>query len=307
MKSKMPQALAMATQPYWSIYARVFRDHRQAAAKTKDPACRKFCEETLEGLREAAIVYLPTEQVDAIPRIGKSFREEADAVYGLRPPFPTTFLAIGGTWSGYGENWGDTSLYAALIGDSEPVRVVPFFCGPEGITVGAGVGFVAVGEHVQEGKDEGLLVYSWVPDMPIPESQRPPGGFETTGRDAKESVAGGMTRALRALFLLESANVDIEPGEPAPASHRAGGRPTYEVVIRQTHRATVPAGGSVDWSHRWEVRGHFKHFRSGFMFDKHANRRVTRPDGSEAVRIWCPPHVKGPGDKPLVPKVRVLG
>ena len=110
------------------------------------------------------------------------------------------------------------------------------------------------------------------------------------------------------LTFLESANVELIDAIPLPRSHKAAGVPHYEVVVRQGKKRLVYPDGhqptSADWSHRWEVCGHFKHFRRGVVFDSNAERRIHTTDGDEFVRIWCPPHVKGPEDKPLIPKTR---
>lgn len=113
-----------------------------------------------------------------------------------------------------------------------------------------------------------------------------------------------------ALVLLGSANVDLVDGAGMPFGHQAHGIPHMEIVVRQGGKRYVyPDDHQVetrDWSHRWEVRGHFKHFRKGPVFERHPERRITTHIGDEFVRIWCPPHVKGPQDKPLVPKLRTV-
>lgn len=110
------------------------------------------------------------------------------------------------------------------------------------------------------------------------------------------------------LLVLESANVDIVQTAGPPKGHQAHGVPHYEVVVRQNskrYQSDRPSQAQ-DWSHRWEVRGHFKHFRKGATYDANPDRRVLMPDGTDCVRIWCPPYVKGPQDKPLIPKRRVI-
>ena len=58
------------------------------------------------------------------------------------------------------------------------------------------------------------------------------------------------------------------------------------------------------------MRGHYKHFGPDTRLFK-ATRRdrphkvLEHPTRGQIVRIWCPDFVKGPDDKPLVPKVRV--
>jgi hypothetical protein len=128
---------------------------------------------------------------------------------------------------------------------------------------------------------------------------RPPADSATAA--ARLIVAG-------AIVFLESANVELVDSVALPRGHQAHGVPHYEVVVRQATKRHVYGEDhqpvAQEWSHRWEVRGHFKHFRKGPTFDKNADRQITTADGDRYVRIWCPPHVKGPADKPLLPKVR---
>jgi len=57
---------------------------------------------------------------------------------------------------------------------------------------------------------------------------------------------------------------------------------------------------SIDWSHRWEVRGHWRKFE-GMGKDRLGHSRTVNGF------TWVIPHVKGPEDKILVPKIRVVG
>jgi hypothetical protein len=61
---------------------------------------------------------------------------------------------------------------------------------------------------------------------------------------------------------------------------------------RDDKQSSEPGSGDVDYSHRWVVRGHWRHYRDD-------NGNVTK-------RTWIRPHVKGPEDKPLVVKQRVF-
>lgn len=110
-----------------------------------------------------------------------------------------------------------------------------------------------------------------------------------------------------AIAMLESANVDLVKLMDYPSFHVLSGLPLYEVAIRQnTKRYKYPddhESQARDWSHRWEVRGHFKHFTKGPVYRANPDRRVTHK-GVECVRVWCPPYVKGPTDRPFIPKLR---
>ena len=291
-----PPQVAVATEPYWTIYAKVYRDHRLASRKSPDPELRRFASAVLDALGRAHIVYLPSDQVDAIPATASSYQEEVRVLAALRAPFDVTFLAVGGMHE-YDTHvgWKDTPIYAALIHGDE---VIPFFHSPA-TTVGMGSAQMRV-------EGGGVPTRTWanfMADLPTDSTEH-----DTLLDEAMDMIVGGATKAMRSLFLLESANVDIADGASAPSGHRACGRPCHEVIISQRRRRNTGEGepAGQDWSHRWEVRGHFKHFTSGVMFDGHEDRQIRNADGDLSVRIWCPPHIKGPEGKPLIPKARVL-
>jgi hypothetical protein len=115
--------------------------------------------------------------------------------------------------------------------------------------------------------------------------------------------------AASALRLLEAANVDVQetslPRAERRRAQREGAEPSLEVVIRTAarHDSSSTVQG-IEWQHRWTVRGHWKHFSKGPIFDANPRKRVLDANGSECVKVWCPPFVKGPADKPLVLKSR---
>lgn len=285
--------------PYWPIYAQVFRDHALAARKA-DLGSRAYYDKVCRLLKQATVVYIPTEQVDAIPRLGPTFKEEAAGTAYLRAPFGLTFLAIGGEISrDFSIGWFDTSLYAALLyQDGGELRVLPFFrwpalVGPKLKTLGRGEASATL---------EGFRVIR----SPAPMARSGENQYDgSLDEEMREQVCGGTARALRALFLLESVNVRLREGQPAEPGHRGAGVPSFEVVIREPTRSEhEPTAQTVDWSHRWEVRGHFKHFRKGAVYESNPDRRIEA-DGDSYVRVWCPPFVKGPANKPLIPKTHV--
>lgn len=115
--------------------------------------------------------------------------------------------------------------------------------------------------------------------------------------------------AISALRLLEAVNVDLAPADLSRAERRRAARVgadvPLEVVIRTSRReSATPSTGSVEWQHRWTVRGHWKHFTKGPVFNANSRKRVYDAAGNECVKVWCPPFVKGPDDKPLVLKAR---
>lgn len=115
--------------------------------------------------------------------------------------------------------------------------------------------------------------------------------------------------AATALRLLDAVNVELQevqlPRQARRRAEREGAQPALEVMIRSgsgSGSSTVPAS-EVDWQHRWTVRGHWKRFTRGPIYDANPRRRIDE-GGVSCVKVWCPPFVKGPEDKPLVLKSR---
>lgn len=74
------------------------------------------------------------------------------------------------------------------------------------------------------------------------------------------------------------------------------------VVTNQKGKSSVETGlsghGKIDWSHRFEVRGHWRKV-AGIGKDRHGQRSV---DGY----TWITDYAKGPEDKPLIRKSRLV-
>lgn len=72
----------------------------------------------------------------------------------------------------------------------------------------------------------------------------------------------------------------------------------FVIPKKNQSKARDIVGVEVDWSHRWEVRGHW--------------RKISRIGKNRAGQYgiqgltWVVPHVKGPEDKPVVKKQRVV-
>lgn len=119
------------------------------------------------------------------------------------------------------------------------------------------------------------------------------------------------------LILLESANVElVESSLQYPRGHIAQDNIRYEILVKPSKNRykrrddTQPA----NYSHRFEVRGNFAHHyetkpdgTENQLFTKWSMERpekIIEREGRPCIRIWRPPYVKGPSDKPLVPKIR---
>ena len=87
---------------------------------------------------------------------------------------------------------------------------------------------------------------------------------------------------------------------------RGNDRQTYRIKnivhVRKKQRVSVPTPGlttDINWSHRWEVMGHWRKV-SGLGKDER---------GIYGLRglTWVKPHTKGPDEKELVKKIRLVG
>lgn len=70
----------------------------------------------------------------------------------------------------------------------------------------------------------------------------------------------------------------------------------YLGLKKEYNRVASVQGESVDWSHRWEVRGHWRKVR-GIGKDREGNYTVKG-------FAWVVPHIKGPDALPVIKKVR---
>lgn len=119
--------------------------------------------------------------------------------------------------------------------------------------------------------------------------------------------------AIKLLYLLDSENVDLAPmpvsRQVRRKAEREGGEIAWTVHVRTSTKSNAEKGdGSADYSHRFEVRGNFAHYGPGTRLYETSAPEKIRPCArcGTCRRVWRPPHVKGPENKPLVIKVRRL-
>jgi hypothetical protein len=124
-------------------------------------------------------------------------------------------------------------------------------------------------------------------------------------------------RIMAALSILDSEVVDLEdapvPRQSRRRMEREGGKIAKIVSIRSPRRGPTnkPSGEEAHYSHRFWVRGHTKHYPVGtHMADVRPDlvKPCTRTIGAcerGCRRIWTPPFIKGPADRPLVLKTLV--
>ena len=115
-------------------------------------------------------------------------------------------------------------------------------------------------------------------------------------------------RAVHALWLLLGQTVarsrEAEVDRPAAGRARAAGLPSRVTVVELRRSAGAPSegpAGSVEWSHRWLVRGFWRWNVCG---QGHPLAQELEP-GKWRARVWVNGFVKGPADKPLVQSEKV--
>lgn len=132
-------------------------------------------------------------------------------------------------------------------------------------------------------------------------------------------LSGFMGTIYGCLTLLECANVELaEAAEQHPRGHKAHGAIRYTVQVRPSGKryAKKDNPGTVNYSHRFERRGHFKHHlrlkpdgEDNRLFARwselHPERVIPHPKtGEPCIRLWTPPTIVGPEHLPFIPKRR---
>lgn len=287
----------------------------------------------LRAMAEARVIKIDRPQIDALPLDLETLKEDEEGRKlldyrslekrwrGVRNPFPVTFLDLSEAEVPMFLN--DTRATAALVIDSdqlsrfdlEPLTapasaaplIVPFLHYPDG-RPGEPIG-VAVLPGVGGEGITGLDLADW----------------EAQGQERFENVLrDGVSlaeRAVTCLAWLMSFNVELVEAPLSPRQRKReldkGRQIALTVQVKQATRAgSSPSSGErANYSHRFETRGHFRHhfevkpdgspnktFASCFQKDP---SRALEIDGKPCFRFWIPPFVKGPRDKPFVPKIRL--
>lgn len=126
------------------------------------------------------------------------------------------------------------------------------------------------------------------------------------------ATAAATRTALKLLYMLDSTNVNLERMPVSRQKRRQTERDGCEIAW--TVAVTPPKSGSAkssdpasaNYLHRFEVRGNFAHYGPDTQLYQRSPAETIRPCPrcGTCRRIWRPPHVKGPADKPLVVKIR---
>jgi hypothetical protein len=253
-------------------------------------------EQLLGAMTRARVVTMEAEQLDALPELTDLYSDLTmgrwEVLRSVTLPFPSIYISIlptsGGKWS---------EIISGFAAFSEPAPR-----GPTPLTI---------------------VIFGGEPPFPkvMLDSER--GWIEVvkTEPDEREGLWGwlvyGGERALAALYFLESANVFLAQPQVSRQVRRVSERTETPIAQRVYVRAPTrrsrsdESGPRREYSHRFEVRGHYRHFgASTRLYRAVARDRPEKlldlPSRGSCVRIWCPPFVKGPVDKPLVVKSRTL-
>ncbi len=279
----------------------------------------------LECLQVAKVISLPKDQVEALPglwgRAGEvdsiSTIAAADEANDLSMPFPALFLDLGNA-----QLTGATDGFIAgcFIGEMPNGQkvMVPFFRVRWSESGRVGGVLMPATSLETRGKGDGFGL-KWL-DAEVEQEVKAPGKEATKWR-AEQMAVESMNTAGAVLRFLESVNVEIVESAMKPQAKakaiKKGRKVALTVRVKQSsRRVSGESAGHADYSHRFEVRGHYKHFfpekpngEPNITFARYAAKhpeKVLAIQGRPCVRFWTPPFVKGPVDKPLVPKIRVV-
>lgn len=109
-------------------------------------------------------------------------------------------------------------------------------------------------------------------------------------------VASQLLRMILAGAAWMSQKIVVTDEHPLPRSFRRHSNLTVNTVrvirLRRSEHKPTNGESEVEWSHRWLVNGHWRNQPYG-------------PGKMERKLIWISPYVKGPDDKPFVPKTDI--
>jgi hypothetical protein len=320
-------------RPVWAAstaFAEGWSALEQVQAKTGDNRVAERVGNLLGLMSEANVIVVEPEQSDALPSasfggdtLGDSLDVLAERMRSMRLPFPTTFLdADGARLKGKIEGGDENVRFSgALLIDGEILSRRSYPSGEDVVGV-VGFCFYRLGESGRMSCSPTMVSFA------SPEINRNipfcSDIFELGESHLRliQASLGPLDVAVTLVDFLQSVNVDLVKdgldGARAKRAERKGQRVPLTVKVRQAKRSAAYSGANsmANYSHRFEVAGHYTHnFETkadgtpNKTFERCANKhpeKVMTIEEMPCVRWWTPPHVKGPSDKPLVPKVRVV-
>lgn len=265
--------------------------------------------EALDLLRLAHCIAVDPAQVRVLPggQTGRGtmrYEEHAEVLRHVRLPFDVVWVDTGGVSMEPGTS--GTSLLGAIAITEEGVPASP-------ARSTEGVGVIPVFKDNKTGACIALpMLATWAEGKLA--TLNIGGRLDPTDpvvEEAQEIVADGAGVVAAVLSWLESMNVELVEAPLSPRQRMReqgkGRKIALTVQVRPPKSKPVGRNGKANYSHRFEVRGHYMHFPEGTKVGDAAPEKLSFVPGRGFVRkVWCPPHVKGPIDKPLIPKVRVV-
>lgn len=304
----------------WNGAVHVAQDLKQ------ERSMREWGCDSLRHLAAARVLSVEREQVTVLPPVverlgfdGLDYDKMGAIVRRLKPPWPSVFVDIGGVDMAVRHETPPRIMGAVVEeADSEAVEGVTFFV----FVDASGDGRVRPYAHVRFDCARGELVtfnplFGAESDVL---AQHIVGDAADTVDDIREALANSagnaIERVIAVLQWLESANVEIVDRPVSRQVRRNAERKGAEIakVVRvrlpRSWRNGQPPqrSGAINFNHRFEVRGHYKFFPDTTRLGQADPTKLSWVPEREGYfrRIWCPPFVKGPADKPLVPKTRRL-
>jgi hypothetical protein len=290
-------------------------------------AYREWACEILQRLATCHVLTIDSSQALALPPIESSkfgdaadFTLLTDAMRNVSLPFEHTFIDTGPIRRpDYDPARSGEILGAIVTRDphplsevDEPLSIIPFFVDRRVSELGLPL------HHMIEHNPSPLV---WNPNIECV----PSADVDQMARDAgltREKFREGIImqgydlaeRPLAVLQWLESVNVEIvEPTITRQVRRNAQrqGKQIAKVVkvhISESRRRAIARGGTSNYSHQFEVRAHYAFQPETAPMSRAAPEKLSYvPErGGYFRRTWCPAYIKGPIDKPFVPKTRHL-
>lgn len=247
-----------------------------------------------EQLQEAQVVKASVEQLSHITELPHHSRRLA-----YRAPFTRTFVEFDDLAAGDRET--DRGLVGFFsIDNGEELEIWPVLR----IAHGLGSGILYYARRFERHEDGRLTSNTGICISDDLFEKRNKATLETQENFLR--VAGDFATALTEL--LQSSNIALNEEAVSRQVRRKAKRENAKIPLVVTVKRSGPSiarGGKVDYSHQFPVRGHFRYTTCGSKFKAcPADKLIPHPDnGVLAVKEWVSPYVKGPKDKPYVPKV----
>ncbi len=260
----------------------------------------------LSPLAKSRVITISATQTEELPRVS----DAPNVLKEMRLPFDHVYLDLGRVKPFSGANdslllrGAQISQEGWFIPNATPAPSIAVFAQGFGRPTGL---FALGGPTIEDAQWRWDFDSYWHP-------------AETLSDSRKQLLALTFERCISVLQWLQSYNVELVEAPLSPRQRerelKKGRQIALTVQVKQTKRYTSVSqlSGSANYTHRFETRGHYaREFElkddgtPNKNFIRYMQKRPTDAivvDGRMCFQKWIPPHVKGPSDKPFVPKVR---